>query len=115
MSHPHQDFEGRVEALAAHSRIESACVGFAGAPSEVYRDFRDMVDHATEEELEDLLTHESPVVRGYIAGFFVSKYGPEHPALQPLHADTAEVFTMVGCIGGKTTVAELAQGMWRLD
>jgi hypothetical protein len=109
------DFDGRVDALAAHSRIESAQVGFAGAPSSAYQAFRDLVDHATDEELEELLTHESPVVRGYVAGYLVSKYGPGHPVLQPLHEDKAEVFTMVGCIGGMTTVAEMAQGMWRLD
>jgi hypothetical protein len=108
-------FEERVEALAAQPRLESAQVGFAAAPSEAHAAFRAVVEQATDEQLEQLLKHESPVVRGYVAGWLVTKHGPEHPALEPLRQDKAEVFTLKGCIGGMTTVGEMARGMWRLD
>lgn len=102
-------FRQRVDALASHERIESERVGFAGHPSEAHAAFRALIEEASEAQLQALLQHESPVVRGYVASWLARREAPPE-ALTRLWEDGTEVFTLLGCTGGRITVGEIARG-----
>jgi hypothetical protein len=99
-----------VDALGAHGRIESSHVGAAGAPSAVYKAYEAVAARVTAEDAKKLLGHESPVVRGYLAGHVLRKQPADAAAVYPLLADGTEVGSLEGCEIGSTTVGEHVAG-----
>lgn len=100
-----------VDALAAMPRVESSHVGVAGAPSPAWAAWEAVKKAATATELAELVTHPSPIVRGYVTQHRVRTEqlsGALDGWLAPLLADRAALGTTDGCMLAETTIAELA-------
>lgn len=95
----HFDFKlsARVEALAKHRGIESSHIGAAGAKSDVYRAYEDVVTVASNQQIVSLLAHESAVVRGYMAGHIARHQPRDLPAIYSTLRDTETVGVLEGC------------------
>jgi hypothetical protein len=94
--------------IAEHNKYESARVGFAGSASEQYRQYELLVKTATKEELVLLLNHKSAAVRVYVfKGLLFKDPKAAYSHLNELNNDSATVFTLIGCIGGRSSVADL--------
>jgi HEAT repeat protein len=94
-----------VDALAAFGRVESAAVGVAGAPSEVWQAHEKLAVKLSREQLTALLAHPSPVVRCYMGRALVARFPDAATALAPLLADQALVERRDGCLSDRSTVA----------
>lgn len=94
-----------VDTVAAHRRIESSAVGIAASPSDVYADFKSLAAATTPDQAAALLAHESPTVRGYMAGHVLDTQPHEAARIYPLLTDETTINTLQGCIGGMDTVA----------
>lgn len=105
----HDDAELRtmVDDLAAEKLIASERIGYAGAPSRAYIIFASIRGRATEDQMIALLTHESPVVRGYAAQDVAARMPRAYAKLEPLLVDRTSVETMSGCILRTRTVSEV--------
>jgi hypothetical protein len=87
---------------------ESQYVGFASSYSEQYKNFDQLLDVATDQDLLLLIKNEIPAVRIYAFKALLAKT-PKLAAsiFKDLKSDKAEIFTLEGCIGGQATVGAL--------
>ncbi|MFO0553436.1 MAG: hypothetical protein U0271_33950 [Polyangiaceae bacterium] len=97
----------RVDDLATYDAIESSSIGVAGSPSEAYASLEAVVAKATPADLLALAKHESPVVRGYVAGHLAHAQPELVDQLTPLFSDATAVDTQSGCVVEKLTVASV--------
>ncbi|RYZ52181.1 MAG: hypothetical protein EOP49_10125 [Sphingobacteriales bacterium] len=102
-----------VQVIASRNMYESSHVGFAGRPSEQYRQMKILSAIASPEQLLELAsTHSNGVVRVYAWKALGLKTGQERKPLvdrieavaMQLGQDSTEVFSLQGCIGGSTQV-----------
>ena len=98
-----------VDVLAASGEIESSHIGAAGAPSAVYAKFEALVKAATDDEMAALLTHASPVVRGYAAQRVAGDVPAHVGELATLAEDDTSVETLEGCMKGTTSVGKVVR------
>jgi len=96
-----------VDRLAAATRIESAAIGAAGAPSQAYKDHEALVGRATREQILALLLHTSPVVRGYLAMHVADHLAPDAAAVYPLLRDETSVERVEGCTIFATSLSDV--------
>ena len=93
-----------VEELAKSPSIDSERIGVAGLPSPNFKRYERVVQLASLSDLEALMSHRYPVVRGYAAKGILQKDPKQAAALYPLLADAASVETVNGCNMGSDTV-----------
>jgi hypothetical protein len=97
--------EERVKRLAGVERIEGPFIGHGPRKSEVYPLFRAVVDGRSAAQLEPLLRHSSPVVRGYVAMWILDRFPDEARRVAPLARDGAGVQAQFGCLGSEGPLA----------
>lgn len=108
-------FKAALASLERSKSIESSHIGFAAQPSAVYASFEKLRDVASAEQVNALVMHESPVVRGYMAGHALSTLD-DAKAVYPLLGDTTRVRRVNGCDMGASSIAELvAEELCRPD
>jgi hypothetical protein len=96
-----------VEELAARDIVQSSHVGPMGGPSQTYELYRQLAASSSRAQMLALLRHKSPVVRGYVAQFFVGESGDDLAALSPLFDDDTTVQTQNGCRVDPHSMCEL--------
>lgn len=100
-------YEQAVSALASCDMVTSERIYEGGDLSESYGAFQKVLGLAEGLKLLELLGHQSPVVRGYVARH-VARELPEYvERLLPLLRDITPVTTMSGCCMFKGSVADL--------
>ncbi len=98
-----------VDKIAKYGKYESERVGFAGTPSEQFKNYKQLLKIATTQELKLLVLDESPVVKVYAFQALAENDTKSAVVIaKSLEKDTAVVYTLEGCIGGEATVQELA-------
>lgn len=103
---PDRKLAALVDDLAKEKTIESSHIGAAGAPSRVYAKFVAVRGAASTAQLEALLRHESPIVRGYVGAHIARSVPGSVARLEPLLDDASAVDTLDGCIGGNAVVRQ---------
>jgi hypothetical protein len=99
-----------VDTLAGFTKIESERVGAGGSLSASHAAYERLVAAITPTEAVALLAHESPVVRGYLAGHVLWKQPADAPQVYPLLFDSAAVGIMQGCMIGDDRIAQHVTG-----
>ncbi|HTN45256.1 MAG TPA: hypothetical protein VL098_02845 [Flavipsychrobacter sp.] len=97
-----------VKRITLINKFESEYVGFAGSASKQYKNYKRLLETATEKELQALLSHKNAAVRVYVF-MALQKKNPTlaKKASKKLLNDKEIIRTLQGCIGGVTTVREL--------
>ena len=101
------ELQQAVNELAKSPSIDSKRIGEAGLPSPNFERYERVAQLASFTDLEALLSHPNPVVRGYAAKGILQKDPKQATALYPLLADSISVKTVNGCIGGSDTVGNI--------
>ena len=97
--------------LSEATTVKERQVGFTGSTPKEYRAFEELKDIATEEELNGLLTHYSPIVRVYAYRALVSNEMLIDASYQEsVLRDTTVVNWFSGCVLRASSVMDLANG-----
>lgn len=110
-----KDVQKIVNTIAARNVYESERVGFAGSPSGQYKKMKELKKKATVSELIFLArSHKNGVVKIYAWQALQSNphvTNKDKKTIEGLHNqlmhDTTRVSTLMGCVGGKASVATL--------
>ena len=106
---PVSTFDSLVLILSESNVVKEAQVGFSGATPKEYLAFQHLMEVATAEELNDLLTHYSPIVRVYAYRALVAnEMEIEATYQESIMKDTTEVDWFSGCILMPSSVQDLA-------
>lgn len=97
-------FHRRVDALARRPRVQGEALfrDAGGNFNPAYPDVRDLLLGSTRDQRVALLQHESPIVRMYLAEYFIGQHGTRAEDLEnlyPLLSDGTRVETLTGCVG----------------
>ncbi len=95
--------------LAGFTEYKAAAVGYAGTKPKVYEAYEEVLELATDNELELGLSHWSPVVRAYAFSGLLSRGYDAQFLSAKLVGQVAPLPTQFGCGKSKTTLGELAQ------
>lgn len=90
--------------LQSAPRLESPTLSLGGAKSDIYPLYEAVVQHASKSELAQLLYHDSPVVRLYIARYWIEHFPEESHQLLGLASDATKVPFHQGCRVGTMPV-----------
>ncbi len=105
---PTSTMDSLVTILSESRAVKERAVGFAGSTPREYRAFEKLKTVGTEDELNGLLTHYSPVVRVYAYRALVSNDMSINASYQEtVLNDTAAVDWFSGCILMETSVQRL--------
>jgi len=97
-----------VQAIANANKYESRYVGFAGSESEQYKRMLHLKKVATKEELLTLTKNDRAAVRIYSYLALLQVYPAEaEKVYERLKKDYTKVFTLEGCVGGRSTVGNI--------
>lgn len=104
-------FDSLVLILAESNTVKERQVGFSGATPKEFRAYEELQDLASEEELNGLLTHYSPIVRIYAYRALINNEMEVDASYEEsILRDTTEVDWFSGCILRPSTVQDLASG-----
>lgn len=97
---PAQTVDELVATLAKAESLDDEAVGDGGIKSATYRTYETLRDQATREQLQKLLDHQAPIVRGYAVRALADRNEPVDwlLLLRKFAADAAKVKTFQGCI-----------------
>ncbi|MCH2224198.1 MAG: hypothetical protein MK066_05460 [Crocinitomicaceae bacterium] len=97
-----------IKFLSETSTVKEQSVGFSGTTPKEYRAFEDLQALATEEELNNFLTHYSPVVRVYAyRALIANEMYIEAEYEETVFKDTTSVNWLSGCLLIESSVQEL--------
>lgn len=106
------EFLTKVDSLAniisKFTTLKERQVGFAGETPSEYLTFQQLKSTGTEEELNNLLGHYSPIVRVYSYRALKANQMEINPEMDKvLHKDNEKVMWLAGCLFRETTVSYL--------
>ena len=108
---PISSFDSLVLILSESTTVKERQVGFSGATPKEFRAYEELQDIASEEELNGLLTHYSPIVRVYAYRALVTNEMEIDASYEEsILRDTTEVDWFSGCILRPSKVQDLASG-----
>lgn len=106
------NFVSEIDSLAnkisKFSTLKERSVGFAGETPVEYLTFQELKSIGTEEELNNLLSHYSPIVRVYAYRALKANQMETNPEMEKiLHQDDEKLMWLAGCFLRETTVSYL--------
>lgn len=102
------EIDSLTNVIAKYSTLKERQVGFTGETPKEYLTFQQMKTVGTEEELNHLLGHYSPIVRVYAFRALKAKQMEVNPEMEKiLNQDNEKVMWLAGCLFRETTVAQL--------
>jgi hypothetical protein len=111
-----QTVDELVDTLSKAESLDDEAVGDGGTRSATFRTYEALRDRATKEQLQKLLDHKAPIVRGYAVRALAERNEEvDWPAvLRKFAADAAKVWAFQGCIRSEQllgdAVIEYARG-----
>lgn len=94
-----------VATLVDTGEVTSAGVGYGGEKSASYAAYEELVAAASIDQLRDLLDHDSPIVRAYVASHLAKHDAESLPSLAASLSDATPIEAQYGCMGMRSTVA----------
>ena len=94
-----------VATLVETGEVTSKGVGYAGEKSASYAAYEQVAAAASVDELRDLLSHESPIVRAYVGAHLGRNDAASLSQLAEVLTDATAIEAQYGCMGVRATVA----------
>lgn len=112
---PAQTLDDLVATLARAESLDDEAIGIAGEKSATWRTYEQLRDRASRAQLEQLLGHDGPVVRGYAHRALADRQEDvDWPALCKARlTDTTPVFTFEGCVRAERKLGDVVLDLAR--